>query len=550
MEKKTQRNCTTHGGWAPLLISARGLHEPLPRICYGTVFTEYVLNLEKYYQGIDRPLRRCHASAMVGPLLLVSLAIERRREKMERGEDRISNLPNEILQSILCLMPLKYAIRTSTLSKRWIHLWQFNLVSSSSLQIDFSDNQSPEQFVATLDRYLQLHGNRNLDKFGIFFSLFEKFFPKFENWVRTVLAKRVKELDIDLSQGVLNYNRVTYMDDRMPFVMTNSLFNCNSLTHLSLSMCNFSEPFDSTNLVGLNSLSLDHVNLTDGMLTNILENCVSLESISLKRCDSLEVVEFVGDELKLQKLFMVDCRGVDGMEISAPKLESFVYHGSMLFDHDFSDVSKVTDAYFCSGLDDHDENFLEILSEFSHLKVLTICSSSLFHVLVEDLYDDEDDFPMELRNLLELQLVVDLTSEEHLNGIFSFFHLCPLPCLEKLFIQFPSNLDQQYDISDLEPLDVVFQNLKWIKITNYDGSPHELTLVKYLLEVATVLESIFLVMNQCDISKNSLSLRTVQQQLSILPKASKDAQIVICGPLDRDCTMNPTHTTFYHQDKY
>ncbi|KAF3325352.1 F-box/LRR-repeat protein 13-like isoform X1 [Carex littledalei] len=89
---------------------------------------------------------------------------------------------------------------------------------------------------------------------------------------------------------------------------------------------------------------------------------------------------------------------------------------------------------------------------------------------------------MELRNLLELQLVVDLTSEEHLNGIFSFFHLCPLPCLEKLFIQFPSNLDQQYDISHLEPLDVVFQNLKWIKITNYDGSPHELTLVKYLLE--------------------------------------------------------------------
>ncbi|KAF3325351.1 F-box/FBD/LRR-repeat protein [Carex littledalei] len=305
---------------------------------------------------------------------------------MERGEDRISNLPNEILESILCLMPLKYAIRTSTLSKRWIHLWQFNLVSSSSLQIDFSDNQSPEQFVATLDRYLQLHGNRNLDKFGILFSPFENFFPNLENWIRTVLAKGVKELDIDLSQGVYNSCREFYMDQRIPFEIPISLFNCNFLTHLSLSRCYFSEPFDLTNFVGLNSLSLDYVYLTDEMLTNILENCVSLESISLKRCEYLEVVKFVGDGLKLQKLLIVDCRGVCEMEISAPKLESFVYHGSISFSHAFGNVSKVTNAYFCSvELEDNDENFLEILSEFSHLKVLTICSSSLF-VLSLSLY--------------------------------------------------------------------------------------------------------------------------------------------------------------------
>ncbi|XP_078149016.1 putative F-box/FBD/LRR-repeat protein At1g78760 isoform X2 [Carex rostrata] len=492
---------------------------------------------------------------------------------MSRGEDRISNLPNEILESIVCLMPLKDAIRTSTLSKRWIHLWQFNLVSSTSLQFgeDFSCNQSPKQFVATLDRYLQLHGNRNLDKFGILFPPFENFFPNggvsicprerarinrgvkwMENWVSTVLAKGVKELDIDLSQRVLNSYREIYMDDRIPFVITNSVFNCNSLTHLSLSRCNFSEPLELTNLAGLDSLSLDHVNLTDEMLTNILEKCVSLESISLKRCEFLEEVKFVGDKLKLQKLLMVDCRGVYDMEISAPKLESFLYHGSISFSHAFGNVSKVTDAYFCSvGLEDNDEELFGVLSEFSHVKVLTICSFSFIHVILDEEYN-EDDFPMELRNLLELQLVMDSISEVHLHCMFTFFHLCPSPFLEKLFIQF---LDQQYDISDLVTVekntpDIVFQKLKWIKITNFDGSPLELKLVKFLLEKATVLESIFLVMNQCDISNNSLSLRIVQGQLSILPKASKNAQIVICGPLDRDCTINPTHKTFYHQEKY
>lgn len=296
------------------------------------------------------------------------------------GEDRISNLPNEILQSILCLMPLKYAIRTSTLCKRWIHLWRFNLASSTSLQFgeDFACNQSPKQLVATLDRYLQLHGDGNLDKFGILFSPFENFFPDLENWIRVVLAKGVKELDIDLSQGVFNSYRQIYMDDRTPFVIPNSLFNCNSLIHLSLSRCDFSDPFDWTSFVGLNSISLDHVNLTDEMLSNILENCVSLESISLKRCYHLEAVKFVGDELKLQKLVMVDCRGVYDMEISAPKLESFMYHGSLSLSHAFGNVSKVTDAYLCSvGLEDTDDEILGVLSEFLHVKVLTICSFSL-----------------------------------------------------------------------------------------------------------------------------------------------------------------------------
>ncbi|KAJ4792789.1 F-box protein [Rhynchospora pubera] len=300
---------------------------------------------------------------------------------MGRGEDRISNLPNEILQFIICLMPLKYAIRTSVLSKRWRHLWQFNLVSSTSLQFDedFSCNQSPKQFVTTLDQYLHLHGDKSLDKFGILFSPFDIFFPNLEKWIATVLAKGVKELKIDLSQGILYTPGDSYIDDRMPFVIPNPLFNCNSLTHLSLSRCNFSDPLVSANFVGLSSLSLDNVNLlTDAMLTSILEYCVLLESISLKRCEILDTVKFVGEKLKLQKLVIVDCNNVLDIEISAPKLKSFLYHGWISFSHVFGNVSKVNDAYLCSpGSEEFDLVFTGILSDLSHVKILTICSMGL-----------------------------------------------------------------------------------------------------------------------------------------------------------------------------
>ncbi|KAJ4763967.1 F-box protein [Rhynchospora pubera] len=478
---------------------------------------------------------------------------------MGRGEDRISNLPNEILQFIICLMPLKYAIRASVLSKRWRHLWQFNLVSSTSLQFDedFSCNQSPKQFVTTLDQYLHLHGDRSLDKFGILFSSFDIFFPNLEKWIATVLAKGVKELKIDLSQGILYTPGDSYIDDRMPFVIPNPLFNCKSLTHLSLSRCNFSDPLVSANFVRLSSLSLDNVNLlTDAMLTSILEYCVLLESISLKRCEILDTVKFVGEKLKLQKLVIVDCNNVLDIEISAPKLESFLYHGWISFSHVFGNVSKVNDAYLCSpGSEEFDLVFTGILSDLSHVKILTICSMGLLHLAFLEDAHYHDYFPLQLHNLQELQLVLDSIHEDDIYCIFSFFRFCPSSFLEKLFIQlpFPSKfLCVESNSATAEEIisEIEFPSLKCIKIANFGGSSQELKLVKFFLEKAIMLESIFILMNQCDDSNNSLSRRIIEGQLSVMPKASKDARIVICGQLDHDCSINPTHAKLYYDENY
>ncbi|KAJ3674921.1 hypothetical protein LUZ60_005537 [Juncus effusus] len=295
------------------------------------------------------------------------------------------------------------------------------------------------------------------------------------------------------------------------------------------------------------------------MLTNILQSCVSLEFLSLKKCGSLEMVKFIGDNLKLQKLVMIDCRGVYDMEISAPKLESFLYYGVVSFSHVFDNVSKLNDAYFCSvGLEDYDtdqEELFRVLSDFAHVKVLTLCCSGLMSLVVEQEVN-EDDFPLELRNLQELQLIMDSLSEEHLFCIFSFFHLCPSPFLEKLLISFPYTIDKPIDMTyaitvENDTPDISFDNLKWIQITNFEGSMLELKLVKFLLENSPVLESLILVIKERDnMSKDSLFLRIVQGQLSVLQKASKNARIVLCGPLDHEFMINPLHRMLYHEKKY
>ncbi|KAM0007030.1 putative F-box domain-containing protein [Helianthus debilis subsp. tardiflorus] len=52
----------------------------------------------------------------------------------ENVDDRLSMLPEDILSRILSLMPTKYAVRTSVLSKRWRYTW----TSVTNLDFDYT----------------------------------------------------------------------------------------------------------------------------------------------------------------------------------------------------------------------------------------------------------------------------------------------------------------------------------------------------------------------------------------------------------------------------
>ncbi|PIA31352.1 hypothetical protein AQUCO_05000021v1 [Aquilegia coerulea] len=81
------------------------------------------------------------------------------RKYMEKSCDRFGELPSNILDSIMSLLPLKYAIRTSILSKRWRNIWKSSFSYATHLDFtkDFAKTQTQEQYVSTVDRYLQLH---------------------------------------------------------------------------------------------------------------------------------------------------------------------------------------------------------------------------------------------------------------------------------------------------------------------------------------------------------------------------------------------------------
>ncbi|KAL4628842.1 hypothetical protein ACB092_05G267100 [Castanea dentata] len=115
---------------------------------------------------------------------------------LEEEEDRISALPDSILLSILSFLPIKGAIKTDVLSKRWASLW----TSLPSLSFDSGYFESLEDFTKAVDDTLLLHRAHKLTNFDIEFDCdYDPVLnPRLDLWVRFATNARVEKLSLHL----------------------------------------------------------------------------------------------------------------------------------------------------------------------------------------------------------------------------------------------------------------------------------------------------------------------------------------------------------------
>ncbi|XP_072951667.1 uncharacterized protein [Typha angustifolia] len=299
------------------------------------------------------------------------------------------------------------------------------------------------------------------------------------------------------------------------------------------------------------------------MLQIILLNSPFLESLILRNCALLVDIKISGPDIRLRSLTLVGCLPGTELEISAPNLQSLILYGRLSAPYHFNNISALVDAHICSTTRVTDNDYVTLLTDLAHVKILTLSSAALMDLALATEYDDDEYFPIQLQNLQELQIAMDSISEEHLTCIFAFFEHCPSPFLEKLFIQLLVDMEDPIGVADTVTIakiapDVAFNHLKLIKISNFRGSITELRLVKFLLENSIVLESLVLVASQasdhtkrCDDRElglaaeakqgDSLAMRILRGQLSLIPKASAEACIVLHEFFEDDCNLNPTH---------
>uniref|UniRef100_A0A0D3CIQ1 Uncharacterized protein n=1 Tax=Brassica oleracea var. oleracea TaxID=109376 RepID=A0A0D3CIQ1_BRAOL len=186
--------------------------------------------------------------------------------KIEGAEDLISNLPDVILQHILCFVPTtKDAISTSLLSRRWRYVW----CEVPSLSLDVGTLTTAAWVNEALTRYTA----PKTKSFHLTIKYVMKNIPYMDTWIKFAMSHNVENLSLNF----LHY----YGGYKLP----DFFYNSSSVKQLNITSCCYKHtivPAECTvSWTSLRNLSLTCCSLPDESMAKILSGCPILENLSL-----------------------------------------------------------------------------------------------------------------------------------------------------------------------------------------------------------------------------------------------------------------------------
>lgn len=183
-------------------------------------------------------------------------------------EDRISSLPDDLLVTILLSVPIKDAVSTMILSKRWRFMWTMLPI----LYYKESHDESKNSVWDFLDKSLELH------KAHVLGMLYMQLGPQCPldadvgKWVAKALDRGLEILNFELRWSA------------DPTILPMNLYSCKSLKILSLSHKVLMDVPSSICLPSLERLELNCVVYkNEDSLNRFLSSCPVLESMSVTR---------------------------------------------------------------------------------------------------------------------------------------------------------------------------------------------------------------------------------------------------------------------------
>ncbi|KAM7531818.1 hypothetical protein LguiB_035228 [Lonicera macranthoides] len=214
----------------------------------------------------------------------------------EESADLVSDLPQEILQHIVSLIPLEEAVRTSTLSTQWRSIWTPFLVN-----LEFDSNEtSTKQLNKIMATFLNSHNAPQLLKFSL------------------TIPNKLEKND----QFFLVATKGAHKDLLLNF----SEQNKDTTTHFNL-VLEPTETINSTTFSSLKTLHLRSVtNIASNFVSALFSNCSVLESLKLENCMGMQDINVKANRF-FEKFIVVDCKELVRLTICAPHLKTFWYRG-------------------------------------------------------------------------------------------------------------------------------------------------------------------------------------------------------------------------------
>lgn len=409
-------------------------------------------------------------------------------------KDRISALPDEILLHILSRLFTEDAVRTGTLSKRWLYLW----TCVSNLFFEYLGDASNMDFVTFVDQTLNSNRSPYIRKFEITCKYNSSLASSADRWVRFASRRNVEEFVLDFHESNGHYE--------LPAEL----------------ICSKS----------LKSLTLSFTSLSDDAIDKILSGSPVLENLELGNCRGFQKLKI--GSMSLRKLVINGFRDplLFPLEISSPNLVSLRICGFMRTMILLGSLQSLVDCdltfpklrIFYQHVDNR-VLLRDVLNNIRHVEKLTIggwCINALSSSLPF--------LPLGCKSLILKKPIKDFEVPKITRLLEK------IPHLETLVIDMSNlfshehvwkGIDLDYGIVRRGGFGNWLLHLKIIKVVHFAWD-YGFELVKFLLAKARALEK--MVINLWP-GCSRKELHEVSQRLFSLPKSSPRATIFlsICG---------------------
>nr|VDD45848.1 unnamed protein product [Brassica oleracea] len=192
--------------------------------------------------------------------------------KIEGAEDLISNLPDVILQHILCFVPTtKDAISTSLLSRRWRYVW----CEVPSLSLDVGTLTTAAWVNEALTRYTA----PKTKSFHLTIKYVMKNIPYMDTWIKFAMSHNVENLSLNFLHYYGGYKLLDFF------------YNSSSVKQLNIKLSGYNHTICTVSWTSLRKLSLRFCILFDESMAKILSGCPVLEYLKLYHCGELNVLD-------------------------------------------------------------------------------------------------------------------------------------------------------------------------------------------------------------------------------------------------------------------
>lgn len=274
-------------------------------------------------------------------------------------------LPERARQLIMSFLPLRMAIRMSTVSKPWLRTWMEN---RQYLKYLFTSSKQIEPIRQELDR----RGIRRLHSFSVSVRCSQLNQEDFGSLLRYAAQCSVQNLAVDL----LLKRKAYYfqLPEMRPGLVRLSLRRV-GITRL--------QQAQACSIPTLEHLEIMGAALDDQTLQRLILGCPHLRLLDLQRCTLMRRIDFNGARNDLRRLIVAECPSL--RIINAPTancLISFTYSGDFS-ELAFSPSAELSNLYICFGGPPFartlkpSHKWISLMCNLSLLKVLTICSVAL-----------------------------------------------------------------------------------------------------------------------------------------------------------------------------